>query len=86
MSAEIALNTDARKDYPFSKLTDNANVLVMPGIHSAIIATSMLKELGGATVIGPLLLGLEKSVQMIRYNLESSTHLRGALWRRAAAP
>lgn len=65
MSAEIALNGDARKDYPFCKLTDNANVLVMPGIHSAIIATSMLKELGGATVIGPLLLGLEKSVQII---------------------
>lgn len=65
MSAEIALNSDARKAYPFCKLTDNANVLIMPGIHSAIIATSMMKELGGATVIGPLLIGLEKSVQVI---------------------
>lgn len=65
MSVEIALNADARKDYPFSKLKNNANVLVMPGINSASITTAMLKELGGATVIGPLLYGLEKSVQMI---------------------
>jgi malate dehydrogenase (oxaloacetate-decarboxylating)(NADP+) len=46
-------------------LKGDANVLVMPAIHSANIATKMVKELGGATIIGPLLYGLEHSVQLI---------------------
>ena len=65
MSADIALNVNARQNYPFCKLSGNANVLVMPGIHSAMISASLLKQLGGATIIGPLLFGLEKSVQLI---------------------
>jgi malate dehydrogenase (oxaloacetate-decarboxylating)(NADP+) len=78
MSAEIALNAEARKDYGFTNLKHNANVLVMPGIHSAVIATTMLKELGDATVIGPLLFGLEKSVQMIPMTATSSDILNMA--------
>jgi len=65
MSADVALSRTARDNYPFCKLTKNANVLVMPGIHSATISTSLLRQLGGATIIGPLLFGLEKSVQLI---------------------
>ncbi|CDO59827.1 NADP-dependent malic enzyme [Candidatus Phaeomarinobacter ectocarpi] len=64
MSADVALNRDAMSMYPFCRLTEPANVLVMPAIHSASISTKMLSELGGASIIGPLLVGLEKSVQI----------------------
>ncbi len=64
MAADVALNADLMKLYPFCRLTDTANVLVMPAFHAASIATKMLRELGGATVMGPLLVGLEHSVQI----------------------
>ena len=64
MAADVALNADLMKLYPFCRLTDTANVLVMPAFHAASISTKLLKELGGATVIGPLLVGLEHSVQI----------------------
>ena len=64
MSADVALNPQAMALYPFCRLKGPANVLVMPAIHSASISTKMLQEIGGATVIGPLLVGLEKSVQI----------------------
>ena len=51
--------------YPFCRLSGPANVLVMPAFHSASISTKMLQELGGATVIGPLLVGLDKPVQIV---------------------
>ena len=51
--------------FPFCRLTGPANVLVMPAFHSAAISTKMLQELGGATVIGPLLVGLDRSVQIV---------------------
>ncbi|BBF94493.1 NADP-dependent malic enzyme [Blastochloris tepida] len=65
MSAEVALNRTLMGTYPFCRLSGPANVLVMPAIHAAGISTRMLQELGGATVIGPLLVGLEKSVQVL---------------------
>jgi malate dehydrogenase (oxaloacetate-decarboxylating)(NADP+) len=65
MGADIALNRDLMAAYPFCRLTDTANVLIMPAFHSASISTRMLQELGGATVIGPLIVGLEKPVQII---------------------
>ncbi|WP_297800533.1 NADP-dependent malic enzyme [uncultured Brevundimonas sp.] len=65
MPPELALNPDARANYPFMRLTGDANVLVMPAIHSAAISTRLVQSLGGATVIGPLLVGLEKSVQIV---------------------
>jgi malate dehydrogenase (oxaloacetate-decarboxylating)(NADP+) len=65
MGADVALNRDLMAAYPFCRLTDTANVLVMPAFHSASISTRMLQELGGATVIGPLIVGLEKPVQII---------------------
>ncbi|NBC21134.1 MAG: NADP-dependent malic enzyme [Alphaproteobacteria bacterium] len=64
IAADIALNPSHRLVYPFSRLTGPANVLVMPAIHSASIATKLLDAMGGATVIGPMLLGLRKSVQI----------------------
>ena len=52
--------------YPFCRLSGPANVLVMPAFHSASISTKMLQELGGATVIGPLLVGLDRPVQIVQ--------------------
>jgi malate dehydrogenase (oxaloacetate-decarboxylating)(NADP+) len=65
MAADVALNPDLMSAYPFCRLTGPANVLIMPAFHSAAIATKMLQELGGATVIGPLLVGLDRSVQIV---------------------
>ncbi len=65
MPPELALDPDARAAYPFMRLTGHANVLVMPAIHSASISTRLVQSLGGARVIGPLLVGLEKSVQIV---------------------
>ncbi|MFV2092298.1 MAG: phosphate acyltransferase, partial [Hyphomicrobiales bacterium] len=64
MDASIALSPETRSTYPFCRLTDNANVLVMPAFHSARISTTMVEELGGATVLGPLVVGLTKPVQI----------------------
>ena len=65
MPPELALNPEARANYPFMRLTGDANILVMPAIHSAAISTRLVQSLGAATVIGPLLVGLEKSVQIV---------------------
>jgi malate dehydrogenase (oxaloacetate-decarboxylating)(NADP+) len=65
MSAEVALDRDQMAQYPFCRLTGPANVLIMPAFHSASISTKLLQELGGAMVIGPLLVGLDKPVQIV---------------------
>ncbi|MFN4288300.1 MAG: NADP-dependent malic enzyme [Brevundimonas sp.] len=65
MPPELALDADARSAYPFMRLTRDANVLVMPAVHSAAISTQLARVLGSATLIGPLLVGLEKSVQIV---------------------
>jgi malate dehydrogenase (oxaloacetate-decarboxylating)(NADP+) len=65
MAADVALNMELREAYPFCRLSGPANVLVMPAFHSASISTKMLMELGGATVIGPMLVGLDRSVQIV---------------------
>jgi malate dehydrogenase (oxaloacetate-decarboxylating)(NADP+) len=64
MGADVALNRRAMAQYPFCRLTGTANVLVMPAYHAASISTKMLQELGGGTVIGPMLVGLSKPVQI----------------------
>jgi malate dehydrogenase (oxaloacetate-decarboxylating)(NADP+) len=58
--------------YPFCRLTDTANVLIMPAFHSASISTKMLQELGGATVLGPLIVGLDKPVQIVQLGAKDS--------------
>jgi malate dehydrogenase (oxaloacetate-decarboxylating)(NADP+) len=72
MAADVALNRTLAAAYPFSRLTGPANVLIMPAFHSAAISTKMLQELGGATVIGPLLVGLDMPVQIVGLNATDS--------------
>jgi malate dehydrogenase (oxaloacetate-decarboxylating)(NADP+) len=72
MGADIALNATRMEQYPFTRLSGTANVLVMPAIHSAAISTRMLEELGGSTLIGPLLVGLDKSVQITSMGAKDS--------------
>ena len=64
MAADVALNMELRDAYPFCRLSGAANVLIMPSFHSASISTKVLQELGGATVIGPILVGLDRPVQI----------------------
>ncbi|WP_375674904.1 NADP-dependent malic enzyme [Bartonella sp. CL100XZDX] len=68
MSADVALNSQLMQQYPFMGLTEPANILVMPGYHASSIASKMLQELGEATIIGPILIGLEKSVQIVPFS------------------
>jgi malate dehydrogenase (oxaloacetate-decarboxylating)(NADP+) len=72
MAADVALNKETMASYPFCRLTDTANVLIMPAFHSASISTKMLQELGGATVIGPLIVGLERPVQIVALGAKDS--------------
>jgi malate dehydrogenase (oxaloacetate-decarboxylating)(NADP+) len=65
MAADVALNPELMAAYPFCRLTGPANVLIMPAFHSASISTKLLQTLGGATVIGPMLVGLDRSVQIM---------------------
>ncbi|WP_339933191.1 NADP-dependent malic enzyme [uncultured Brevundimonas sp.] len=78
MPAELALDPEARSAYPFMRLSKDANILVMPGIHSASISTRLVQALGGATVIGPLLVGLEKSVQIVSLGASVSEMINAA--------
>jgi malate dehydrogenase (oxaloacetate-decarboxylating)(NADP+) len=78
MAADVALNREAMKRYPFNRLSEPANVLIMPAIHSASISTKMLEELGGATLIGPILVGLEHPVQIARIGATSTEVLNMA--------
>jgi malate dehydrogenase (oxaloacetate-decarboxylating)(NADP+) len=64
MPPELALEPESRGAYPFMRLSGPANVLIMPAIHSAAISTQLIKSLGGAEVVGPILLGLDKPVQI----------------------
>jgi len=72
MAADVALNRELMAAYPFCRLTDTANVLVMPAFHSASISTRMVQELGGATVMGPLIVGLDKPVQIVPLGAKDS--------------
>ena len=64
INADVALNPNHRLIYPFSRLSGAANVLVMPAIHSASISTNIMAAMGDATVLGPMLLGISKPVQI----------------------
>ena len=72
IAADVALDPLHMLTYPFSRLTDAANVLVMPAIHSASISTKLLDTVGGATVLGPFLTGLEKPVQICKLGATAS--------------
>jgi malate dehydrogenase (oxaloacetate-decarboxylating)(NADP+) len=66
LSADLAVNYPMLKElYPFARLSGAANVLIMPALHTANASAKLLKELGGGTMVGPLLIGLEKPVQIV---------------------
>ena len=64
MAPDVALNEKVMKNYPFCRLSGPANVLIMPGLQSANLSAKLLRELGGGAVIGPMLVGMEKPVQV----------------------
>jgi malate dehydrogenase (oxaloacetate-decarboxylating)(NADP+) len=64
MSPDVALNAKQLANYPFARLSEPANVLIMPGLQSANISAKLLRELGGDQMIGPMLIGMEKNVQI----------------------
>jgi len=65
MAPDVALNYDMQKRfYPFTRLSGPANILVMPGLQSASLSAKLLRELGGESVLGPYLLGLDNPVQI----------------------
>jgi malate dehydrogenase (oxaloacetate-decarboxylating)(NADP+) len=72
MTASVALDQDLLDRYPFCRLTEPANVLIMPALHTANVSSQLLSQLGGGTVIGPLLLGLSKPVQVLPMNASVS--------------
>jgi malate dehydrogenase (oxaloacetate-decarboxylating)(NADP+) len=72
MSPDVALEPTIRALYPFCRLTGDANVLVVPGLHSAHITARLAHHLSGGTTIGPLLIGMEKPVQIVAMDASSS--------------
>ncbi len=72
MAPDVALNARVAQSYPFSRLSGPANVLVMPGLQSANLSAKLLRELGGDSVIGPMLVGLEHPVQVAAMSATAS--------------
>jgi malate dehydrogenase (oxaloacetate-decarboxylating)(NADP+) len=72
MSPDVALTPAMARVYPFSRLTGPANVLVMPGLQTANISAKLLKELGGDAVIGPILVGMARPVQIASMTASAS--------------
>jgi malate dehydrogenase (oxaloacetate-decarboxylating)(NADP+) len=67
MQADMALDYELLKStYPFCRLTGPANILIMPGLHSAHISSRLMQRLGGVTVIGPVIDGLRMPVQIVQ--------------------
>ncbi|MCA0920285.1 NADP-dependent malic enzyme [Pseudooceanicola nanhaiensis] len=64
MTVDVALNTKIQNNYPFQRLTGPANILVVPARHSASISVKLMQEMAGATVIGPILAGVDQSIQI----------------------
>lgn len=64
MTVDVALNADVMRQYPFCRLSGPANIIVVPARHSASISVKMMQELAGATVIGPILSGIDRQVKL----------------------
>jgi len=64
MQPDVALNPEYKETYPFSKIVGNANILIMPALHSASISIKLMKTFGGAKLIGPLLIGLGLPIEI----------------------
>ena len=80
MSADVALNKDLLELHPFSRLSGPANVLIMPGLHSANIAAKLLGQVGGGEVMGPLLTGFSKPIQIMPIGANVSEILNYAMF------
>ncbi len=72
MQPDVALNPEYKETYPFSKIVGNANVLIMPALHSASISIKLMKTFGGARLIGPLLIGLGLPIEVAPLRSSSS--------------
>ncbi len=79
MGIDVALDPDRAETYPFCRLKGPANVLVMPGLHAANISARMVQRFGSATTIGPVLMGLEKQVQIVQMDASVSDLVQMAL-------
>ena len=80
MTVDVALNQQLLSYYPFSRLSKPANILIMPGLHSASIASRLLGEVGAGKKIGPLLTGLTHSAQIVRVGANVSEVVTMALF------
>tara|TARA_B110000503_G_C7135033_1_gene408432 strand:- start:410 stop:2221 length:1812 start_codon:yes stop_codon:yes gene_type:complete len=78
MTVDVALNPHLQKLYPFCRLTGPANILIMPGLHSAAISTNLLQEFAGGIFIGPILNGFEYPVQIVQMGSSASDILKVA--------
>ena len=85
MGIDVALNPELMAHYPFCRLAGPANVLVMPGLHSAQASTKLVYELGGTTVLGPLLIGLSKPAQIVPMGSTVADMVNIAAWAAHAA-
>jgi malate dehydrogenase (oxaloacetate-decarboxylating)(NADP+) len=79
MTVDVALNTRAQEAYPFQRLSGPANILVVPARHSASISVKLMQEMAGATVIGPILAGIDKSIQICSTNSTTNDILNMAV-------
>jgi len=79
MTVDVALNAQSHAAYPFSRLTGPANILVVPARHSASISTKLMQEMAGATVIGPILTGVDRSIQICSTTSTSNDILNMAI-------
>ncbi|MEN9061243.1 NADP-dependent malic enzyme [Ponticoccus litoralis] len=79
MTVDVALNTRAQESYPFQRLSGPANILVVPARHSASISVKLMQEMAGATVIGPILAGIDKSIQICSTNSTANDILNMAV-------
>ena len=85
MGIDVALNPELMAHYPFCRLAGPANVLIMPGLHSAQTSTKLVYELGGTTVLGPLLIGLSKPAQIVPMGSTVADMVNMAAWAAHAA-
>ncbi|MFY0681996.1 MAG: NADP-dependent malic enzyme [Thalassovita sp.] len=79
MTVDVALNPQVQESYPFQRLSGPANILVVPARHSASISVKLMQEMGGATVVGPILAGIDNSIQICSTNSTSNDILNMAM-------
>ncbi|GGG78969.1 phosphate acetyltransferase [Salipiger pallidus] len=79
MAVDVALNVKAQEAYPFQRLTGPANILVVPARHSASISVKLMQEMAGATVIGPILAGVDNSIQICSTGMTANDILNMAV-------